>query len=73
MIAPQIPKQRSLTTTPILNDRTPTSPNSDRTQPPNFKRSLSQLIPKWRSLITTSILGDRSPNLFLNDDRSQLP
>jgi len=31
---PNIPKQRSLTITSILNDRTPTSPNSYRTQLP---------------------------------------
>ena len=40
-----------------LRDRTPTSPNSDRSQPPNFKRSQFQLIPKVRSL-TTPILND---------------
>ncbi|MFO5493073.1 MAG: hypothetical protein ACLBM6_11150, partial [Cuspidothrix sp.] len=34
--------------------------NSDRSQPPNFKLSLSRLIPKQRSLITL-ILKDRIP------------
>ncbi|MBD2280594.1 hypothetical protein [Aphanizomenon flos-aquae] len=43
-----------------LRYRTPTSPNSDRSQPPNFKRSQFQLIPKVRSL-TTLILNNRSP------------
>ncbi|MFN7851972.1 MAG: hypothetical protein ACK5OU_08435 [Dolichospermum sp.] len=45
---PNIPKQRSHTTTLILTDCTPTSPNSDRSQPPNFKRSQFQLIPRVR-------------------------